>query len=199
MNPTVEAEQATRRAQVVEALADAVATVDRAPPIHVAVDGLADPATRTLADDLGRVLTGRGRRCRRVTLDALSLLHPAGPGVARPAHRAGPSDDLVLVDGCFLQHPEFLGAWDLVVFLRSGAPQPAAPYEDPDRAPAAARYLTQVDPEGIADIVVDLHDPGWPVIRRMDPAVDRTGWRLTRYDDNSDRFLAVAERLSPKP
>ena len=59
--------------------------------------------------------------------------------------------------------------------LRTGPP-PAAPYEDPDRAPAAARYLIQVNPEGIADIVVDLHDPTWPVIRRMDPAVaDRLG------------------------
>jgi hypothetical protein len=44
MHP-VEAERATRRAQVVAALADAVAIVDRAPPIHVAVDGFADPAT----------------------------------------------------------------------------------------------------------------------------------------------------------
>ena len=176
MNPTVEAEQAIRRAQVVEALADAVATLDRAPPLHVAVDGLTGPTTRALADDVDRALTQRGRRCRRVTLDAGSLLHPAGPGPARPAHRAGPGDDLVLVDGCFLQHPEFLGAWDLVVFLRSGASPPAAPYEDPDRAPAAARYLTQVNPEGIADIVVDLHDPTWPVIRRMGPAVaDRLG------------------------
>jgi SAM-dependent methyltransferase len=96
--------------------------------------------------------------------------------VERSAYRAEPRDDLVLVDGCFLQHPEFLGAWDLVVFLRSGASPPAAPYEDPDRAPAAARYLTQVNPEGIADIVVDLHDPTWPVIRRMGPAVaDRLG------------------------
>jgi len=50
MNPTVEAERAIRRAQVVEALADAVATLDRAPPIHVAVDGLTGPATRALAD-----------------------------------------------------------------------------------------------------------------------------------------------------
>jgi hypothetical protein len=25
-----------------------------------------------------------------VTLDGLSLLHPAGPGMERPAHRAGP-------------------------------------------------------------------------------------------------------------
>jgi len=176
MHPPIQADQTTRRAQVVEALADAVATMDRAPPVHVAVDGLTDPATRSLADDLGRAMACRGRRCRRVTLDALSLLHPAGPGEARPAHRAGPGDDLVLVDGRFLQHPEFLGAWDLVVFLRSGPPEPAGPYEDPDRAPAAARYLTQVDPEGTADVVVDLHDPDWPVIRRMSPVLaDRLG------------------------
>lgn len=58
---------------------------------------------------------------------------------------------------------------DLVIFLRSGLPQPAGPYEDPDQAAAATRYLTQIDPENIADIVVDLHDPGWPVIRRIDP------------------------------
>jgi SAM-dependent methyltransferase len=171
MHPPVQADQATRRAQVVEALADAVATVDHAPPVHVAVDGLADPATRALAGDLRLALVGRGRRCRRVTLDALSLLHPAGPGMERPAHRAGPGDDLVLVDGCFLQHPEFLGAWDLVVFLRSDPPGPPGPDDDPDRAPAAARYLTQVDPEDTADVVVYLHDPGWPVIRRMSPAL----------------------------
>jgi hypothetical protein len=54
------------------------------------------------------------------------------------------------------------------VLLRSGPPEPAGPYEDPERAPAAARYLTQVDPETAADVVVDVHDPGWPVIRRMD-------------------------------
>ena len=40
-----------------------------------------------------------------------------------------------------------------------------------DRACAGAQYLPQVDPEGAADIVVDLHDPAWPVIRRMDPVV----------------------------
>jgi SAM-dependent methyltransferase len=168
---------------VVEALADAVPAVDHAPPIHVAVDGLDDPATRALADDLDRRLSERGRRCRRVTLDALSLLHPAGPGVERPAHRAGPGDDLAVVDGCFLQHPEFLGAWDLVVFLRSDPPGPPGPYGDPDRAPAAARYLTQVDPEGTADVVVDLHDPGWPVIRRMSPLLaDRLGPEVFRAE-----------------
>ena len=51
------------------------------------------------------------------------------------------------------------------MFLREGA-----------GSSAGARYLTQVDPERTADIVVDLHDPAWPVIRRMDPVVaDRLG------------------------
>jgi hypothetical protein len=158
MTPTVEAERANRRTQVVEALADAVATLDRAPPVHVAVDGLTGPATLALADDVGRALTDRGRRCRRVTLDAGSLLHPAGPGAAPLVHRAEPGDDLVLVDGRFLQHPEFLGAWELVVFLREDAAGRAADGSQ-DRAAARARYLTEVDPEHTADVVVDLHDP----------------------------------------
>jgi aminoglycoside phosphotransferase (APT) family kinase protein len=77
MDMAADADRATRRTQVVEALADAVATIHRVPPVHVAVDGLTGSATRSLADDLGRVLAGRGRRFRRATLDALSLLHPA--------------------------------------------------------------------------------------------------------------------------
>jgi SAM-dependent methyltransferase len=218
MTQTVEAERASRRAQVVEALADAVATLDRAPPIHVAVDGLTGPATRALADDVGRALTDRGRRCRRVTLDAGSLLHPAGPGAAPLVHRAEPGDDLVLVDGRFLQHPEFLGAWELVVFLRedAGPPGPGAAGRaadgSQDRAGAGARYLTEVDPEHTADVVVDLHDPAWPVIRRMDPVVAArlgpavqlaetralfapraAGWERHFPDDDPSYAAAVAE------
>src|SRR4029450_10626371 len=44
------------------------------------------------------------------------------------------------------------------------------------RLTGTARHLTQVNPAGVADIVVDLHDPTWPVIHRMDGAVaDRPG------------------------
>ena len=117
--------RAVRRARVVEALADAVATVDHAPPVHVGVDGTAGGA-RPLADDLARALERRGRRCRRVSLDAGGFLHRQGPGREPVAHRGRAGDDLVLVDGCFLQHPEFLGAWELVVFLREDADQDRA-------------------------------------------------------------------------
>ena len=90
MHPTIQVEQATRRTQVMETLAEAVATLDRPPPIHVTVDGFSEPSTRTLADDLARVLADRGRRCGRVTLDALSLLHPA-QGWSGPATAPGPA------------------------------------------------------------------------------------------------------------
>src|SRR4029450_11362588 len=39
------------------------------------------------------------------------------------------------------------------------------------RLTGTARHLTQVNPAGVADIVIDLHDPTWPVIHRMDGAV----------------------------
>lgn len=144
--------QATRRAQVVAAQADAVAAVDRPPPVHVAVDG------------------------------------------------------------CFLQHPGVrgrLGPGRVPAFGPSAGPQAV---RGPRPGPAAARYLTQVDPEGAADVVVDLHDPGWPVIRRMSPALaDRLGaevflaetrafsarraatWEARFPDDDPAYAAAVAE------
>jgi Dak1 domain len=76
MTTAADADRATRRAQVVEKLADTVAPIDRVPPVHVAVDGMG----------------------------------------------------------------------------------------------GAARALA-VDPKVAADVVVGLHDPTWPVIRRMDPVV----------------------------
>lgn len=80
------------------------------------------------------------------------------------------------------------------------------------RACTGAQYLTQVDPEGTADIVVDLHDPAWPVIRRMDPVVAArlgpavqlaetraffapraTSWEQQFPDDDPAYAAAVAE------
>jgi SAM-dependent methyltransferase len=151
-----EADRAARRARVVGALADAVGTLDRDRPALVAVDGVVAAAGAGLADDLAGALAVRGRRCRRVSLEA-----PERP----PA--MDPGDDLVLVDGSLLQAPGLAGAWGLVIYLR----QPGRQEPDPDRARAVARYLTEVDPERAADVVVEHDDPGWPVIRRIAPAV----------------------------
>jgi SAM-dependent methyltransferase len=191
------AERAARRAEVVDALADAVGTIGRPGPVRVALDALGHDGARSLADDLAAALSDRGRRCRRASLDAFDDLYRSGParrpdpargGPARPPDPAGPrpaeGDEVLVIDGSFLQHAEFVGAWDLVIFVRDDAAVPArtAP-TGPDRGGAVARYLAETDPEAAADVVVDLFDPGWPVIRRIDPAVaDRIGRDLHRAE-----------------
>jgi SAM-dependent methyltransferase len=180
------AEQAARRAEVVDALADAVGTISRPGTVRVALDALGRGGARSLADDLATTLSRRGRRCRRASLDAFDDLYRGWP--ARPADGGGlppgTGDDVLVLDGSFLQHAEFLGAWDLVVFVRVDAAVPprAAP-PGPGRDAAVARYLAEVDPEAAADVVVDLFDPGWPIIRRIDPGVaDRVGRDLHRAE-----------------
>jgi SAM-dependent methyltransferase len=155
MDPASAADRAARRERLVGALADAVGALDRAPPVLVAVDGLVAAAGAGLADDLAGALAARGRRCRRVSLD--------GPGDS-PAERR-PTDDVVVVDGRLLQRPRPGRPWDLVIYLRQ---PPAAP--GGGRDPAVDRYLEEVDPERAADLVVE-HDPAWPVLRRVAPAV----------------------------
>jgi SAM-dependent methyltransferase len=163
----------SRRAEVLGTLADAAASIQRPTAIHVAVDALDARAAAAFADELAGALVARGRRCRRASLHATR--HP-DPGTAPSlaALRSYGSDDLVIVDGGFLQNAELAGAWDLVVFLRSDPAAQAgraAPRPDDARGQALARYLDEVDPEATADVAVDLHDPAWPVIRRVAPGV----------------------------
>jgi hypothetical protein len=75
-----EADRAARRARVVGALADAVATLDRDRPVLVAVDGVVAAAGAGLADDLAEELAARGRRCRRVSLPAPDRRPALRPG-----------------------------------------------------------------------------------------------------------------------
>jgi SAM-dependent methyltransferase len=176
VNPVSEADRAARRARVIGALADAVDAIGRDPPVHVAVDALVAAAGAGLADDLAAALTVRGRRCRRASLEALGRRRRGGPA---------PGDDVVIVDGSFLQLAGLETPWDLVIYLR----QPIQPGSDPDRARAAARYLAETDPERAADVVVEHDDPAWPVIRRIAPAVaDCLGRDL--HPDETRAFFA---------
>jgi SAM-dependent methyltransferase len=78
--------------------------------------------------------------------------------------RADPKSGLVVVaDGPrWRAHPPG-GGWGTVVFLRGGP-----------------RGHGSGDDERGADVVVDHHDPGWPVIRRLDPALaDHERWYLS--------------------
>jgi SAM-dependent methyltransferase len=185
------AERAARRAQVIDALADAVGTIARPGPVRVALDALGHDGAHSLADDLAAALSDRRRRCLRASVDAFDDLFRGGPargGLARPAVaawlRRAAGDEVLVLDGSFLQHAAFAGAWDLVIFVRDDAAVPArAAPPGLDRDGAVARYLAEADPEAAADVVVDLSDPGWPVIRRIDPAVaDRVGRDLHRAE-----------------
>ena len=91
---------------------------------------------------------------------------PGGSGCGGPAHRAWPARPGA---GRRLLPPasRVPRRWELAIFcvraLRN-PPDPTRNRTGPGRRPLPH----SVDPEGTADLVVDLHDPAWPVLRRMD-------------------------------
>jgi SAM-dependent methyltransferase len=216
-DPATASERAARRAHVVAALDDAVRAIQRPPPVRVAVDALTARVAPALADELAAALAASGWSCGRASLDGLG---PDG-WEAAPAPPVARGDAAVLVvDGGFLQRPELAGAWDLVIWLREdAAAEGGRPTTEPiadERGQAVARYLAEIDPEATADVVVDCHDPGWPVIRRMDPEVAaRLGrdlhpgetraffapraatWEV-RFPDDDPAYAAAVAELGPR-
>ena len=150
--------------------------------------------------------------------------------VDQPAELA-PRDLVVIVDGTFLQRHELNNAWDVVVFLRAsfdearrrgatrdaelaGSAEAAQERFDARYHAACRRYLDEVDPERIADVVVDNDDPSAPRIIRVVPELTRVqphlrrtraffGERAARWedrfpDDDAAYADAIAE-LRPAP
>ena len=97
-------------------------------------------------------------------------------------HRADPHS-IVIIDGSFLQREEIRPSWDVVIFLRTsfeaaerrgverdalqlgGEATARTAFRDRYHA-AQRRYLTEVDPERCADLVVDVEDPAAPRLVR---------------------------------
>jgi uridine kinase len=133
------------------------------------------PALRAgLLDPLG---PGGDRRYRTAVLD-LATDRPVDTAADTAA-----GDLVVVVDGSFLQRPELAGGWDLTIYLACpfeiaeahGVRRDADLLGGTDRArhlfrqryhAAQHRYLAEVDPEGRADVVVDVTDPASPTIAR---------------------------------
>jgi SAM-dependent methyltransferase len=110
----------------------------------VVVDG-GDGHPSLFADRLADTLLAAGRPCVRLT-DVSSLAD-------EDAWRADRSTHLVaLADGSRWRARPPRGGWDVVIWLRTeprgGHEQNGHPHD--------------------ADIVIDLHDPAWPVIRHVD-------------------------------
>jgi SAM-dependent methyltransferase len=123
-------------------------------PASVVVHGAGGDCA-VVADRLAAYLHTEGRPSARLT-DAT----PTGDEDAWQADRT--IDTVAVADGHhWYAHPP-TGRWDVVIWLRSAAGGPSG--RKPD-----------------ADVVVDLHDPDWPVIRHVDQRFTGRGprWYLT--------------------
>jgi SAM-dependent methyltransferase len=131
-------EQTFRWSEVLDHLADAFL-----PGAAVVVDGT-DRYARVVADRLAATLLAAGRSCARLT--------DRTPIADEDDWRAGRTPDTVaLADGPRWRDRPPSGRWDVVIWLRTPPGEGAA---GPSRADGA-------------DVVVDLRDPGWPVIRHL--------------------------------
>jgi len=171
----------------------------RAPTIRAGLDGFHRPRAERYArgrrSALGYYEDARDYAAmRRALLDSLG---PGGSGRYRtglfdletdrparaPLAMAG-TDAILIVEGTFLQRPEFDGAWDVVIFLdidpelslarglsrdstALGGPEAAAALYRERYLPAWAMYAAACRPEERADVVIDHRDFQKPEIVRM--------------------------------
>jgi SAM-dependent methyltransferase len=150
--------------------------------VCVVVDG-PDGHTADLADRLAATLRGVGRPCAR--------LAEASPNADEHVWLAERTPEMVaLADGQRWRVNPPCGQWDVVIWLRTLA-------DDSDRGHDA-------------DVVIDLHDPGWPVIRHVDARLGRhdrwyrtetqaffaakaSGWDAKFGDDVPAYTVAIAD------
>jgi uridine kinase len=106
----------------------------------------------------------------------------AGDRVLEPAWEAAPPGAVVVVDGLFLQRPELVRWWDLVLFLDAPFEITARRLEERDGPSpggygryigAADLYFAACDPKGGADVLVDVADAEAPRIVRRGPLRQR--------------------------
>ena len=106
----------------------------------------------------------------------------AGDRVLEPAWEAAPAGTVVVVDGLFLQRPELVRWWDLVVFLDAPFEITTRRLEERDGPSpggygryigAAELYFAACDPKGGADVLVDVADARAPRIVRRGPPRQR--------------------------
>jgi uridine kinase len=138
--------------------------------IRIAVDGVTAAGKTTFADKLADLLGG----VARITIDDYHRPPPQNYypdsfdfDAFRAAVLAAPRP--LVADGVFLLHPDLRDLWDLTIFLRcdreialergiardeswmeNARERYAARY-----VPGETQYLEEVDPESIADLVVD--------------------------------------------
>ena len=188
---------ASGKTTLADDLAEAVQT--RAPAIRAGLDGFHRPRAERYARGRRSAL-GYYEDARDYAALRRALLDPLGPGGSglyrtgmfdldndRPAEAPltpARADAILIVEGTFLQRPEFDGAWDVVVFLdidpelslarglsrdsaALGGPEAAAELYRERYLPAWAMYAAACRPRERADVVIDHRDFQAPDIVRM--------------------------------
>ena len=141
-----------------------------APGMRVGIDGVSAAGKTTFADELADLLGG----IARISIDEFH--RPGQPSyypdsfdfaAFRAAVLTAPRP--LVADGVFLLHPALRDLWDLTIFLRCdrevarerGIARDERWMENARERyatryfPGETRYLEEVDPESIADLVVD--------------------------------------------
>jgi hypothetical protein len=138
-----------------EELLGSIAGLLPAGPACVLIDGDgAQPSI--LAGRLAATLNASGRPCFR-----LSGTEPGQPATPDSGEPCIPSVAITVADGPRWRQA---GRWDAVIWLRT----------------PPGGQLRRADGENGADIVIDLHDPSWPLIRRVTaPLAGRGQWYIT--------------------
>ncbi|MBL7495947.1 class I SAM-dependent methyltransferase [Frankia sp. CN7] len=163
-------EQAGRWETVLDTLAGML------PPgaVRVLVDGAGgEDVPRLFADRLAASVSAAGRRGRRAGAGPTAGAGPAGgagpaAGGDTPDGAAG-AGTVVLADGPRRRADSPPGGWDVVVWLHTRAGRD----EEGERG---------------ADVVVDVDDPAWPVIRRVAARLAGDGSWFAR---ETDAFFSV--------
>lgn len=188
---------ASGKTTLADDLAEAIG--DRAPAIRAGLDGFHRPRAERYARGRRSAL-GYYEDARDYAAMRRALLDPLGPG-GSGLYRAGLFDleadqpneaplesaaagAVLIVEGTFLQRPEFDGAWDVVVFLDidpelslarglsrdssalGGSEAAAALYRE-RYLPAWAMYAAACRPRERADVVIDHRDFQAPAVTRM--------------------------------
>ncbi len=161
-----------RRGVVLDTLAAILADAADAGRRFVVVDDGAGVGGG-FADDLAEMIRLSGTPCAR-----LSDTHPLRDEDAWRATDV--RHGVVLADGPRWRAAPPGSSWDVTIYLRT---PPSAGHH----AVVARRH--HGDGEYGADIVVDYHDPGWPVIRHVSPALPHAADRV--YVSETRAFFAT--------
>jgi len=186
----------------VNALEAVVARIAALPrPARIGIDGVTAAGKSTVADALAQLVE---QPVLRVTIDDFHRpppqeYYPWSFDFPRFREHVLSAEETVIADGVFLHHPDLRDLWDLTIFLsadreiareRGIARDESWMKHARERyatryLPGETRYLEEVDPEALADIVLETTHLDRPRLRTVErQLVPHRAVRLSRIVDS---------------